>query len=369
MMNISSVQLYVIQMPLKSPFLTHLGAVTDREGIIVEITDRDGITGYGEGVAFSSPWYTEETVKTSLHMMEDFLIPLLKKHPIEHPGEASAVFQPIRRNHMAKSALETALWDLYAKQNGQSLKDLLGGTQQRIPAGIVVATDSTEKALNQIENYLAEGYQRFKIKINPKLDLDFLREIRRHYPHLPLMADANSAYSLADVDRLKALDEFQLMMIEQPLAHDDIIDHAKLQKEINTPICLDESIVTFEAAKKAVELGSCQIINIKVGRVGGLSEAIRIHDYCLEKEIPVWCGGMIEFGVSRAHNLALASLPGFTIPGDISASSRFWEEDIIFPEVYVKDGWAKVPSGPGIGFQLNQKRLQQTMVMQKKFLF
>ena len=369
MMEISNIQLFVIQMPLKSPFLTHLGAVYNREGIIVEITDSDGVSGYGEGVAFPSPWYTEETVKTSLHMIEDFLIPLLKKHSIEHPQEISSLFQPIRRNHMAKAAIETAMWDLYAKQHSLALKNLLGGTQERVPAGVVVATDSIEKALNQIENYLMDGYQRFKIKINPNLDLAFLREIRRRYPDLPLMADANSSYRLDDMDRLKALDEFHLMMIEQPLAHDDIIDHAALQKEVNTPICLDESIVTFEDARKAVELGSCQIINIKVGRVGGLTEAIRIHDYCMKKNIPVWCGGMIEFGVSRAHNLALASLPDFTIPGDISASSRFWEEDIILPEVYVKDGWIEVPSGPGIGFQINQKRLQQTTVMKKKFRF
>lgn len=367
MMKLSRAQLDVIQMPLKSPFLTHLGSVYDREGIIVEITDQDGVTGYGEGVAFSSPWYTEETVKTSLHMIEDFLIPLLQKHPVEHPKEISSLFQSVRRNHMAKAAIETAMWDLYAKQRSLALKDLLGGTRQRVPAGVVVATDSIEKALNQIEHYRADGYQRFKIKINPALDLEFLREIRRRYPEIALMADANSSYSLADIDRLKALDEFHLMMIEQPLAHDDIIDHATLQKELKTPICLDESIVTFEDARKAVELGSCQIINIKVGRVGGLTEAIRIHDYCLAKKIPVWCGGMIEFGVSRAHNLALASLPGFTIPGDISASGRFWEEDIILPEVEVKDGWAEVPSGPGIGFQINQKRLQQTTLVHKKF--
>lgn len=368
-MEISAVRLFGIQMPLKSPFQTHLGAVSEREGIIVEITDDSGISGYGEGVAFSSPWYTEETVKTSLHMMEDFLIPLLKKSTIEHPREVSCLFRPIRRNQMAKSAIETAMWDLYAKEHGRPLSKLLGGNQEKIPAGVVIATDSADNALRQIEDYLKDGYQRFKIKINPKLDLNFVREIRRHYPDLPLMADANSAYSLNDIDRLKELDEFRLMMIEQPLAHDDIVDHAKLQREISTPICLDESIVTFEDARKAVELGSCQVINIKVGRVGGLAEAIRIHDYCFERGIPVWCGGMIEFGVSRAHNIALASLPGFTIPGDISASSRFWDEDIIFPEVYVKNGWVEVPAEPGIGFQINQKRLKETMIMEKKFDF
>ncbi len=230
---------------------------------------------------------------------------------------------------MAKAALEMALWDLYAKSQSVPLSKLLGGTQDRIPSGVVVATDSTIKALKQIEKYLAEGYQRIKVKINPAQDYSLLSEIRRVYPDLPIMADANSAYTLKDTARLKALDEFHLMMIEQPLAHDDIIEHAILQKEINTPICLDESIVTFEDARKAVEFGSCKVINIKAGRVGGLYEAKRIHDYCFEKGVPVWCGGMIEFGISRAHNIALASLPGFSIPGDISASERFWEEDII----------------------------------------
>lgn len=369
MIPISSIVLNVIKMPLKSPFLTHLGAVIEREGIIVEVHGRDGVTGYGEGVAFSSPWYTEETVETSLHILTSFLIPLLKKNPISHPQELSQLFHSVRRNHMAKAALETAVWDLFAKKEDVSLAKMIGGTMEKIPSGVVVATDSTENALNQIEKYLKEGYQRFKIKINPKLDLKFLREIRRSYPEIKLMADANSAYSLKDIDRLKALDEFNLLMIEQPLAHDDIIDHAILQKEIQTPICLDESIVTFEDARKAIELGSCKVINIKVGRVGGLYEAIRIHDYCYERNIPVWCGGMIEFGVSRAHNIALASLPGFTIPGDISGSSRFWEEDIILPEVMVKDGWVEVPAGPGIGFQISEKRLQETLLVKKTFSF
>jgi len=368
MINISSIHLYVIKMPLKSPFLTHLGAVTEREGIIVEVTDKDGVSGYGEGVAFSSPWYTEETVETSLHILTSFLIPLLEKNPVNHPQELSQLFASVRRNNMAKAGLETAVWDLYAKKQNQSLSKLIGGTSSRIASGVVVATDSTENALSQIEAYLKNGYQRFKIKINPQLDLKFLREIRASYPEIKLMADANSAYSLKDVERLKALDEFNLLMIEQPLAHDDIIEHAILQKEIQTPICLDESIVTFEDARKAIELGSCKVINIKIGRVGGLHEAMRIHDYCYERNIPVWCGGMIEFGVSRAHNIALASLPGFTIPGDISASNRFWEQDIILPEVTVKDGWVEVPDGSGIGFQINEKRLQETL-LEKRNLF
>ena len=368
-MKIASVELYVIQKPLKAPFLTHLGKVKDREGIIVKVTNKDGLSGFGEGVAFSTPWYTEETVATSLHMLEDFLIPLLQKHPIQHPDEISILFKSIRRNNMAKAAIETAIWDLYAKEQAKPLSTVLGGTRSAIASGVVVATDSTLKALQEIERYLVEGYQRIKVKINPEQDYTFLSEIRRVYPNLPIMADANSAYSLRDIDRLKALDELNLMMIEQPLAHDDIMEHAILQKEIRTPICLDESIVSFDDARKAVEFGSCQVINIKVGRVGGLHEAKRIHDYCYGKGIPVWCGGMIEFGISRAHNIALASLPGFTIPGDISASDRFWEEDIILPEVTVEEGFIAVPTSPGIGFGLNEKRLKSALLAQKSYSF
>jgi O-succinylbenzoate synthase len=368
-MKIRAVHLNVIKMPLKSPFLTHLGAVNEREGIIVAVEDENGVCGFGEGVAFSSPWYTEETVQTSLHVLTSFLIPLLKKHPLSHPSEASQLFKAIRRNQMAKAAIETALWDLFAKLKGKSLSKLIGGTRTRIPSGVVVATDTLDNALKQIEYYSAEGYQRFKIKINPDLDLEFLRGIRRRFPKISLMADANSAYTLEDAGRLQALDEFNLLMIEQPLAHDDIIEHAQLQERIQTPICLDESIVTFEDARKAVELGSCKIINIKIGRVGGLFEAIRIHDFCYERGIDVWAGGMIEFGVSRAHNIALASLPGFTIPGDISASSRFWEEDIIIPEVTVNNGWVEVPVHSGIGYQINEKRLWETLVMEQTIHF
>jgi o-succinylbenzoate synthase len=369
MMKIASVEVNVVQMPLKEPFLTHLGAVKNREGIIIKITDSDGVSGFGEGVAFSTPWYTEETVKTSLHMLTDFLIPLLKKNSINHPEEISMLFSSIKRNNMAKAALETAIWDLYAKRHSQTLSKILGGTRSIIASGVVVATDSPKNALKQIEQYLEDGYQRIKVKINPKQDYSFLSEIRRFYPDLAIMADANSAYTLKDLDRIKALDDFNLLMIEQPLGFDDILEHAMLQKEIKTPICLDESIVSYDDARKAIEFGSCQVINIKVGRVGGLYEAKRIHDYCSEKGIPVWCGGMIEFGISRAHNIALASLPGFTIPGDISASNRFWEEDIITPEVYVENGHVKVPTGPGIGFEINQKRLQEIMISKETFVF
>lgn len=366
-MNISAVKLYVIKMPLKLPFQTHLGSVTEREGIIVEVIDAEGGSGFGEGVAFSTPWYTEETVQTSLHILTDILIPLLQKKTIKHPEEAAILFRTVRRNNMAKAGLEMALWDLYVKQKAKSLSQLIGGTRKKIASGVVIAADSISKALNQIEKFLEEGYQRYKVKIHPGQDYSFLSEIRKFYPDLPIMADANSAYTLKDVARLKALDDFKLLMIEQPLDTDDIIEHAILQQQIQTPICLDESIVTFDDARKAIDIGSCKVINIKAGRVGGLNEAKRIHDYCFDKGIPVWCGGMIEFGVSRAHNIALASLPGFTIPGDISGSNRFWEEDIITPEVTVENGFITVPTKPGIGFTINKKRLTETLLIKKTF--
>jgi O-succinylbenzoate synthase len=270
---------------------------------------------------------------------------------------------------MAKAAIETALWDLEAKRKGVTLAGLLGSTAVHIPSGVVIGTPNINDAIKQIEDYLIKGFRRVKIKIFPDHDIEFVRELRRKFPNLDIMADANSAYSLEDVDRLKALDEFGLMMIEQPLGSDDIIDHAVLQRQMTTPVCLDESIVSYEDARKAIELGSCKVINVKIGRVGGLHTAVKIHDLCKEKGVPVWCGGMIEYGVSRAHNIALASLPGFTIPGDISGSDRYWEEDIITPEIKVEDGFIKVPNKPGIGFQINWKRLKEVTVYEEVFDF
>ncbi|WP_210364812.1 o-succinylbenzoate synthase [Bacillus sp. REN3] len=368
-MEIKAVRLSVIQMPLKQPFMTHLGTVAAREALIVEAEGKDGYVGYGEGVAFSSPWYTEETIKTSYHMIRDFLVPLLKNKGLGHPSEAFGLFKGIRRNHMAKSALETALWDLQAKRQGIPLSQLIGGTMEKIPSGVVVGHPDPTEAIRQIEGYLEAGYSRIKVKINPGNDVELVSEIRRRFPDLQLMADANSAYTLADASRLKALDEYGLLMIEQPLGHDDIVDHARLQAQLATPICLDESIVTFDDARKAIELGSCRVINIKAGRVGGLGEAKRIHDYCFAKGIPVWAGGMIEFGISRAHNIALASMQGFTIPGDISGSARYWEEDIIKPEVRVENGFIHVPDQPGIGYELNRKRLKEVTTFKEEYIF
>ncbi|MBD1380262.1 o-succinylbenzoate synthase [Metabacillus arenae] len=360
MIRIQKVVLHHLSLKLKTPFESSLETVTDRESIIVEAEDQRGVVGYGEVVAFSSPWYTEETIQTCYHLLKDFLIPLVFGNSFEHPSEVQKVFKRLKRNQMAKSAIEGAIWDIYAKKQETSLALQLGGSRKEIDAGVVVGISNQKTMLNQIETYLADGYKRIKIKIKPSQDLSIVREIRKHFPNLPLMADANSSYKLTDINRLKELDQYNLLMIEQPLAADDIVDHRLLQSQIETPICLDESIVTFEDAKKAIELGSCKVINIKPGRVGGLTESIKIHDYCMDHAIPVWVGGMLESGVSRAHNIALASLENFSIPGDLSASTRYWEEDIILPEVEVRNGKIKVPIDmPGIGFGLNEQAIKK----------
>ncbi len=339
-------------MRMKEPFSTSFGTMQDKQFLLLEVHDELGNTGWGESVAFDAPWYTEETVETNLHMLRDFLVPLLLGKEIGHPDDTGRLFAPIRGNNMAKAALECAVWDLFAKRKGIPLAEALGGGRQRIEVGISIGIQKDLAGLiDKVKRYLEEGYKRIKVKIKPGADIDILRGLRAAFPDVPLMADANSAYSLDDIDLLKQLDEFDLLMIEQPLAHDDIIDHAVLQKQLETQICLDESIHSLEDVRKAVELGSTKVINVKIGRVGGLSEAKRIHDYCMERGVPVWCGGMLEAGIGRAHNIALTSLSNFTLPGDTAGSSHYWEKDIIEPEVTVEDGYITVPTAPGIGFK------------------
>lgn len=367
-MKIVEVIIYTMEMRMKSSFTTSFGTMQNKKFLLIEAIDESGHIGWGEGVAFDAPWYTEETVKTSLHMLEDFLVPLLLNRALAHPDEVNALFAPIRRNAMAKSAIEGAVWDLYAQQQGKSLAEVLGGVQQKIEVGISIGLQSTEEALLQtVEQFLQQGYKRIKVKIKPSQDISVIRAIRARYPDLPLMVDANSAYTLEDIELLKQLDEFNLMMIEQPLAHDDLVDHATLQKQIQTPICLDESITSFDDARRAVELGSCGVINIKIGRVGGITEAIRIHDYCAGHGIPVWCGGMLEAGIGRAHNVALTSLSNFVMPGDTAASSRYWDEDIIEPEVIVEDGYITVPTVIGMGYRVKKDYIEQHAIAKKVF--
>ncbi|MBM6618055.1 o-succinylbenzoate synthase [Bacillus suaedaesalsae] len=366
-MNIKSVTIYHIELNLISPFAASYGEMSTREALILEVMDESGQSGFGECVAFSLPWYTEETVKTAYHMLEDFLIPLLNKKTYSHPAEFVAEMKMFKRNNMAKASLEAALWDLYGKQQGKSLSELWGGTRKEIEAGVVVGLGTIEEMTSNIEQHLEEGYKRFKVKIKPGSDFVLLKQLREKFPSLPLMADANSAYTLKDIEMLKALDEFNLMMIEQPLASDDLIDHAELQRQMTTPICLDESIISSEDARKAIQLGSTKVINIKMGRVGGALEAINIHDICKIADVPVWCGGMLETGISRAHNIALASLPQFIIPGDISSSSRYWKKDIIQPEVKVINGKIKVPTTPGLGIEVDQEQLQHYSITKKAY--
>ncbi|MCA0992039.1 o-succinylbenzoate synthase [Pseudalkalibacillus hwajinpoensis] len=366
-MIIESVTLHHIKMNLKTPFGNSLETVSDRDLIIVEVNDAEGNSGLGEGVAFTTPWYTEETLQTSWHMLRDIMIPLVKKRLIAHPSEVNGMLSGIRRNPMAKYAIEGAIWDLYAKKEGISLSKALGGTLKKIKAGVAVGAADQETMLEEISNRILEGYERIKVKIKPSQDVSILKAIRERYPNLSLMADANSAYTLRDIDQLKALDDFNLLMIEQPLAADDIVDHAKLQRELKTPICLDESIASFDDARRALDLNSCQVINIKPGRVGGLTASKMIHDLCDERGVPVWCGGMLESGIGRAHNIALSSLSNFVFPGDISASTRYWERDIIQPEVIVEEGYITVPEGNGIGYELNRKELSRVTVVKEVY--
>ncbi|MGM0775974.1 MAG: o-succinylbenzoate synthase [Bacillota bacterium] len=368
-MDINQIALQRIKLPLKSPFETSFGKVTEKDIIIVKAYSGDKV-GFAESVAMPYPIYNEETTGTVWHMLEKYLIPQLLDKGIQEPKDVSEMFSYIRRNNMAKAALEMAVWDLYSKLKGQPLSAVLGGKRSEIEVGVSIGIeDSTETLLNRVEGFLENGYKKIKVKIKPGWDLEPVEAIRKKFgDQIPLMADANSAYSLNDKQLLKELDQFNLMMVEQPLAHDDIIDHAKLQAEMKTPICLDESIHSAEDARKAIEINACKIINIKVGRVGGLTEAIKMHDLCEENNIPVWCGGMLEAGIGRAHNIAIASLSNFSIPGDTSASSRYFDEDIILPEVTLsKPGIITVPEQPGIGFDINQELIDKLTVNEQVY--
>lgn len=368
-MKIERIELQRLEMPLKEPFETSFGRIEKKDFIVVSVKG-GGFTGYAESVSLPFPVYNEETTGTVWYMLEEFLIPKLLSNKISSPEDVSGLFEPIRRNNMAKSVLDGAVWDLYSKQKGITLAKALGGERREIEVGVSIGIETTiNEVLQKVNRFIDEGYRKIKVKIKPGFDVELIKAIRNQFGYsIPLMADANSAYTLKDIDILKELDQFELMMIEQPLAHDDIIDHATLQTQLQTPICLDESIHSVEDARKAIELGSCKIINIKTGRVGGLTEAKRIHDLCQSNDIPVWCGGMLEAGIGRAHNIALASLANFMIPGDTSASSRYWEKDIVEPEVDLSSpGKILVPTSPGMGYSINEKVLESYVVGKQSF--
>ena len=367
-MKIEKITLYHLRMELKTAFETSFGRIKTRDCILVEMI-ADGVTGYGECVADRDPGYSYETSGTAWHIYCDFMIPPLIGKTIDHPAQFQELVSWINGHNMAKAGVEMALWDVYGKQQGKSLMGLLGGEKLQVPVGVSVGIqDSPEALVKVVEAYLKEGYQRVKIKIKPGKDVIETSHLRKLFPDLQLQVDANSAYQLKDAHQLKPLDDLGLLLIEQPLASDDIWDHSRLQAEFKTPICLDESILNQRHARQAIEMKATKAINIKQGRVGGLSEGSAIHDLCQQHDIPVWCGGMLETGVGRAANLALASLPNFTLPGDISATERYYLEDIT-NEVFTlnPDSTVTVPQKPGLGITINTRELEQVTLRQQVF--
>lgn len=356
-LNLERIELREIEMPLKSAFETSFGVTTGRRVTIVRVFDRGGATGYGECTAMEFPFYNPETVDTAWAVMNNCIGPLLRTAQVGSAGEVATVLAPIQGNRMAIAAIETAIWDLEAKMLNTPLWRHIGGSIEEIDCGVSIGLQGSPEAMvEKVSRELESGYQRIKIKIKPGQDVKFVEAVRKQFPHIALSVDANSAYGLeADIDTLKALDEFNLLMIEQPLTAGDLLDHSKLQNILKTRICLDESITTPRDASQALEIDACRIINIKLGRVGGHAAARRIHDLAKAENIPVWCGGMLETGIGRAHNIAMSTLDGFTLPGDISASARYWDQDIIEPAVTVSAaGKIKAPADAGIGWPVNE---------------
>lgn len=368
MIRIRFVQLREIHLPLLHAFETSAERTTVRKIILVMVRSDSGV-GYGECTAGETPFYNSETTETAWHILCDFVIPPLLGRELERASDCAPILAPIRENLMARAALETALWDLEARSLGLPLFRHIGGVRNEIACGVSIGIQETiGKLVEKVRTEVAAGYRRVKIKIRPGYEMEPLSAIRQEFPDLLIMADANSAFTLEDLSLLRTLDRFHLMMIEQPLAHDDIIDHASLQRELQTPICLDESIRSAEDARKAVEMGSCRIINVKLGRVGGYREAIRINDYCVKNHVPLWCGGMLESGIGRAHNIALSTLSGFVLPGDVSASKRYYAEETIVPPVEVtSSGTIRVLERPGIGYDLNWDVIEKATVRTRDF--
>lgn len=359
-LNLERIELREIEMPLRSPFETSFGRTTRRQIMIAKVFDRDGAFGYGECVASEDPYFNHETIDTAWIIVSKYVAPLLAQAKVNSASEIGRSLDRIRGNRMAKAVIETAAWDLEARRSGKPLWKHIGGTQTEINSGVSIGLqDTIPTLLEKVDKELAAGYQRIKIKIKPGRDVELVKAVRAKHPSILLSVDANSAYRLNDISVLKELDEYNLLMIEQPLTAGDLLDHSKLQSQLKTPICLDESITTIKDAEQALELGSCRIINIKLGRVGGHYEAQLIQAYAAERGIRVWCGGMLESGIGRAHNIAMSTLPGFTLPGDVSASARYWEEDIVEPPITVsKAGKIALPTGPGIGYEVVESRIE-----------
>ena len=361
-MKIESITLHHISMPLVAPFETSFGREMDRQCVLITMR-ADGLTGYGECVASRDPGYSYETAGTAWHILKDFIATLILGKDITDAQDFQKRVEGIRGHHLAKAGIEMALWDLIGKRDDKSLKQLFGGTREKVDVGVSIGIQESASALvRTVESYLEKGYRRVKIKIKPRREVEETSAVRRAYPALRLQVDANSAYTLENAGVLSSLDDLDLLLIEQPLYEDDIWDHRKLQAELKTPICLDESIVSPRHARYALEMEACKIINIKPARVGGLSQGIAIHDYCHERAtpVPVWCGGMLETGVGRASNLAIASLPGFILPGDISASDRYYQRDITNERFVLNpDSTIDVPDAPGLGITIDSEALKQ----------
>ena len=367
--KISAIETYEITLPLVHFFETSFGRTTERHIILVRVVDGDGAEGWGECTAGEGPFYCEEWTAGASSVIKAYLAPMTLGQEVESASQISSLMNKVRGNRMAKAAIETACWSLEAARLGIPLWKHLGGTRTEIPCGVSIGIqNSPDELMKKIELELAAGYQRIKIKIKPGWDAKVVEQVRARFPDISLMVDANSAYTLEDTPLLRSLDRFQLMMIEQPLAYDDMSDHAKLQRGVETPVCLDESIRSSEDARKAIEMKACRIINVKLGRVGGHHEARRVERVCRERGVPVWCGGMLESGIGRAHNIAMATLEGFTLPGDVSASARYWEEDIIEPPVTVTTrGTIVAPSAPGLGFKVRRERIDALTVRKESF--
>ncbi len=367
-MQIESIVVREIHMRLKSPFETSFGTVQNRRILLVEVL-ADGVSGWGEVTASETPGYNAETTDTAWHIISNFVGPLLPGRSFASASDFPRLCGHIRGHEMAKSGVENALWDAEAKLAGLPLSRLLGGGKQEIDCGVSLGIrESPQSLVARVEQELRNGYRRIKLKIKPGKDYDFVKAVRSEFPKILLSVDANSAYRLEDAEHLAGFDDFDLLMMEQPLDWDDIYAHKKLQSLIKSPICLDECIHNTRHALAAIELNACRIINIKVGRVGGHTEARLLQRTCKERGIPVWCGGMLESGIGRAHNIAASTLPGFALPGDVSASNRYWDEDIIEPEVKVSpNGTIRVPAGPGIGYEVRRDRVEALTVRSQIF--
>jgi len=366
--KIERLELALLRLPLVHFFETSFGRVHDKTFILVRV-DGDGVTGYGECVADANPFYSAETNESAWQIISGFIAPRVIGVDVEHPRDLFQALGAIRGHQMAKAAVEMAAWDLYARQQDLPLWRVLGGVRDRIASGVSIGIqDSLDQLIARVERELAAGYRRIKIKIKHGWDVEAVAAVRRRFGSIALMVDANGAYRVSDGDRLAELDAYDLMMIEQPLDYDDLLDHAALQKRLRTPICLDESIKSVNAAREALALDACRIVNIKPGRMGGFTESIRLHDLCAANGIPVWHGGMLESGIGRAANIHLSTLPNFTLPGDIAASERYFNPDLIEPPIQVSStGTIAVPTGPGLGVDIRQDRVDAATLRRESF--